>query len=399
MESTVKDLDRRLKGLSVSSNDSVKVAPDEFNNKDLPKDSANNLNSAPNSESEQVAKTPNSPVESDNAELANAHAIQPIETEKKDFLQVSEAENMLLFLIKKNALYVLKFLSIMSIYSDPEVGGNSTFNPSVTSFFKSTNSPIELSLVATRTRALALEMLMSVFHNAGPVLLSDELYVKIVKESICLSISKNSITMNPVLFELSLSIFLLLIRHYRSYLKLEIEVLLSSIYIQILEMGNSTFEQRNLVLQALYILCETPQILMDIYCNYDCDLSMVSLFEKIMTVTTRIGQGRSAASKSSGTILGFNTETKSDLAKSHDKQLRFKSLCVLEAIMSSLVDWSTEHKDKNNGSPSSLYDPDIFSPVIVSNKNPINYISLVFEFNLESSWSYYICSCSRKRAH
>jgi brefeldin A-inhibited guanine nucleotide-exchange protein len=90
--------------------------------------------------------------------------------------------------------------------------------------------------------------------------LNDKLFITLVQENITLSISKNAVTTNPALFELSMSILLLVMRHYRQYLKLEIEVLIVTIYLQILEMGNSTYTQRSIVLQALIKICGSPQV-------------------------------------------------------------------------------------------------------------------------------------------
>lgn len=118
-------------------------------------------------------------------------------------------------------------------------------------------------------------MILSVFNNAGPVFLKDELTIKIVKHYLCLSISRNGISTNSSLFELSLSIFLLVIRYFRHLFKNEVGIILNTVYLHILEMNNSTFIQKSLLMQALLKICESPQILSDIFINYDCDLNSV----------------------------------------------------------------------------------------------------------------------------
>lgn len=162
--------------------------------------------------------------------------------------------------ILRNDVYlILKFLCNKSIYADKQTPESSTFNPSQTQGVVS-KPFLDLSANATKSRILAMELLLSVYNNAGPLILTDELYIKLVQQNVTLSISRNAVTTNPALFELSLSILLLVIRHYRHHLKLEIEVLLSTVYLQILEMGNSTYSQRSVVLQALNKICGNPQV-------------------------------------------------------------------------------------------------------------------------------------------
>jgi Guanine nucleotide exchange factor in Golgi transport N-terminal len=161
-------------------------------------------------------------------------------------------------LLKNDVYLTLKFLCHKS-YTDEQQNATSSFNPLSASSL--TSKPLQaLPEAATRSRVLAMELLMSVYNNAGQVLLTDELLIQIAQQHVCQSVSKNAVTTNPTLFELSLSILLLCIRHYRHKLKLEVEVLLSTVYLQILEMGNSSYNQRSIVLQALNKICGNPQV-------------------------------------------------------------------------------------------------------------------------------------------
>lgn len=51
----------------------------------------------------------------------------------------------------------------------------------------------------------------------------------------------------------------------------EIEVLLHEIFIPIMEMKTSTLKQKAVILNMLQRLCQDPQVLVEIYLNYDCD--------------------------------------------------------------------------------------------------------------------------------
>ncbi|OAJ43833.1 hypothetical protein BDEG_27149 [Batrachochytrium dendrobatidis JEL423] len=250
-------------------------------------------------------------------------------------------------LLRKDVYLVLRFLCYMSMHSDDQ-NQATTFNPATLSVGNASLHD-ELSAASIKSRILAMELILSVLNNIGPVLHTDGLYVKLVRENLCLSVSRNAVNTNPALFELSLSIFLLVIRYYRDKLKVEVEVLLSTIYLQILEMGNSTYKQKSIVLQGLVKICETPQTLVDLYVNYDCDMATSSVFEKIINICAKITQGRAdlsskSASHSSFAIVGFavGLDSKAELIREQDQKLKIKGLCALVAAIQSLDTWCQE---------------------------------------------------------
>ncbi|KAI8827392.1 hypothetical protein BJ741DRAFT_540639, partial [Chytriomyces cf. hyalinus JEL632] len=193
-----------------------------------------------------------------------------------------------------------------------------------------------------KTRCLALEMLLSVLNNAGPVLQNEDMFASLVKTSLAASIGRNAVTTNPALFELSLSIFLMLIRYYRASMKTEVEVLLNTVYLHILEMGNSTYKQKSLVLQGLQKVMENSQTLVDLYLNYDCDMNSISLFERILTVCTRVAQGkeRILAQPIPMTLMGLaGFDNRAEVGRLQEAKLRLRGLVCLVSIVESLVDW------------------------------------------------------------
>jgi hypothetical protein len=251
-------------------------------------------------------------------------------------------------LLRKDAFLVFRLLCRLSMQTD---GGVSAVNPTFTvaSVTAAANLPADdLSPHTVRARSLALELILSVLNNAGPVLQGHELYAELVRKHLAASVSRNAITTNPALFELSLSIFLMVMRYYRARLKAEIEILLNTVYLHILEMGNSTFTQKSMVLQALLKICENPQILADLYLNYDCDLEMVSLFERIVSVCARVAQGKvSQVQQPPMTLMGLavsaaGLDNKAEVMKLQDKSLRLRGAMCLLAIIQSLVEWSAE---------------------------------------------------------
>ncbi|KAJ3152336.1 Brefeldin A-inhibited guanine nucleotide-exchange protein 2 [Geranomyces michiganensis] len=248
-------------------------------------------------------------------------------------------------LLRKDVYVVFRLLCRLSVTSENSQSSSATFDAAQV---KEAHSLDEISYQSTKARQLALELIMSVMNNCGPVFQSDDLYVNLIRQNLCLSISRNGVTMNPALFELSLSIFLMVVRYYRSKLKTEVEVLLNTIYLHILEMGNSTYNQKRMVLQGLLKICENPQTLADLYINNDCDIAMVSLFERIVTVCSRVAQGRDVVLPVAPTgLMGFavsaaGLDSKDNLKRLQERRLRLRGLCCLVALVNSLAEWSKD---------------------------------------------------------
>ena len=137
---------------------------------------------------------------------------------------------------------------------------------------------------------MALEIILSVFNNLGSSFRQDQGLFLLIKSELCPIIEKISVSLNPEIFQLGMSIFLLLQRYYHEKLKLEIEVQLVT-YLQILEMNTSSYKQKSTILQGLLKVCENPQLLVDMYQNYDCEFEMSSIYEKMVNICTKITQG------------------------------------------------------------------------------------------------------------
>ena len=121
------------------------------------------------------------------------------------------------------------------------------------------------------------------------------------------------------------------VRKFKTHLKSEIEVFVANIFLRVLESPNSPFEQKVLVLEALRALCADPQMLTQLFLNYDCDFDAVNLYKDIVHHVTRIS-AKACAPKST---VGNNNATK----KSVDQELDLSrtGLEVLVVILRSFL--------------------------------------------------------------
>ncbi|KAL0271750.1 UNVERIFIED_CONTAM: hypothetical protein PYX00_008747 [Menopon gallinae] len=179
-----------------------------------------------------------------------------------------------------------------------------------------------------RSKILSLHLLLSILQGAGPVFRSNEMFITAIKQYLCVALSKNGVSNVPEVFELSLSIFLALLSNFKLHLKMQIEVFFKEIFLNILETSSSSFEHKWMVIQALTRICADAQSVVDIYVNYDCDLSAANLFERLVSDLSKIAQGRQPLELGAG--------------PNQEKSMRIRGLECLVSILKCMVEWSRD---------------------------------------------------------
>uniref|UniRef100_A0A3Q4AJE9 SEC7 domain-containing protein n=1 Tax=Mola mola TaxID=94237 RepID=A0A3Q4AJE9_MOLML len=179
-----------------------------------------------------------------------------------------------------------------------------------------------------RSKVLSLQLLLSILQNAGPIFKTNEMFINAIKQYLCVALSKNGVSSVPEVFELSLSIFLTLLSHFKTHLKMQIEVFFKEIFLYILETSTSSFDHKWMVIQTLTRICADAQSVVDIYVNYDCDLNAANIFERLVNDLSKIAQGRG------GHELGTTPV--------QELTLRKKGLECLVSILKCMVEWSKD---------------------------------------------------------
>ncbi|XP_077592066.1 brefeldin A-inhibited guanine nucleotide-exchange protein 1 isoform X2 [Stigmatopora nigra] len=179
-----------------------------------------------------------------------------------------------------------------------------------------------------RSKVLSLQLLLSILQNAGPIFKTNEMFINAIKQYLCVALSKNGVSSVPEVFDLSLSIFLTLLSHFKTHLKMQIEVFFKEIFLYILETSTSSFDHKWMVIQTLTRICADAQSVVDIYVNYDCDLNAANIFERLVNDLSKIAQGRG------GHELGTTPP--------QELTLRKKGLECLVSILKCMVEWSKD---------------------------------------------------------
>ncbi|XAR54126.1 hypothetical protein NMG60_11029136 [Bertholletia excelsa] len=178
-----------------------------------------------------------------------------------------------------------------------------------------------------RGKILALELLKILLENAGAIFRTSERFLGAIKQYLCLSLLKNSASTLMIVFQLSCSIFISLVSRFRAGLKAEIGVFFPMIVLRVLEnVGQPNFQQKLIVLRFLEKLCADSQIWVDIFLNYDCDVSSSNIFERMVNGLLKTAQG-----VPSGAVT--------TLLPPQEATLKFEAMKCLVSILKSMGDW------------------------------------------------------------
>lgn len=240
-------------------------------------------------------------------------------------------------------------LSSKTLPGDENVVGMNTSTPggAAANFFSNTQPQVDP--LALNSKILSLELILAVFEHCGDAFRNGEKFIYAVQSYLCVSLLKNCMSNQTSLAHLSLKIFLLLVKKFKSHLKSEIEVFVANIFLRVLESPNSPFEQKVLVLEALRALCADPQMLTQLFLNYDCDFDAVNLYKDIVHHVTRLSAKSCAPSNSLATVTKKDLDQEIDLSRTGLEVL----VVILRSFLKALdLPGGDDVFDENDGSSS-----------------------------------------------
>ncbi|OVA15766.1 SEC7-like [Macleaya cordata] len=186
--------------------------------------------------------------------------------------------------------------------------------------------------VTIKTRLLSLELLQGLLEGVGHSFTKNFHFIDSVKAYLSYALLRASVSQSPIIFQYATGIFVVLLLRFRESLKGEIGVFFPLIILRSLDSSDSPLNQRTSVLRMLEKVCKDPQMLVDIFVNYDCDLEAPNLFERMVSALSKIAQGTLNADPNSVTV-------------SQTTSIKGSSLQCLVSVLKSLVDWEKSRKE------------------------------------------------------
>ncbi|KAE8714059.1 Brefeldin A-inhibited guanine nucleotide-exchange protein 5 [Hibiscus syriacus] len=189
----------------------------------------------------------------------------------------------------------------------------------------------------TKAQILSLELLQDLLGGISHSSIKDFHFIDSVKAYLLYALLQASISQSPVI-QYATGIFSVLLLRFRESLKGEIGFFFPLIVLRSLDGADFPINQKTSVLRMLEKVCKNPQLLVDVYVNYDCDPDAPNLFQRMVTALSKIAQGAQNAD-SNTTAVNQTTSIKGS------------SLQCLVNILQSLVDWekSKRQLERNKG--------------------------------------------------
>ncbi|KAM7505722.1 hypothetical protein LguiB_004626 [Lonicera macranthoides] len=195
--------------------------------------------------------------------------------------------------------------------------------------------------VTTKTRILSLELLQGLFEGVSHSFTKNFNFIDSVKAYLSYALLRAAVSQSPVIFQYATGIFSVLLLRFRESLKGEIGVFFPLIVLRSLDGSECPLSQKLSVLRMLEKVCKDPQMLVDLYVNYDCDLEAPNLFERMVTSLSKIAQGTQNVDPNS--VTASNTGS-----------IKGSSLQCLVSVVKSLVDWEKSRRESDKQRKASL---------------------------------------------
>jgi brefeldin A-inhibited guanine nucleotide-exchange protein len=192
---------------------------------------------------------------------------------------------------------------------------------------------------ALESKILALELILYVLQNTdfsqGFIQRSGPQFHAAIRQYLCVSLLKNCTSSNTHVVNLSLRIFVPLVQNFRTILKGEIEAFVTNVFFVILDSRNSPAEHKSIVVRTFEEICSDPATLAEIFLNYDCDLSAVDLFHRIVNTLSRVARAGLQEPKTTSYFVGPNVNRLEKL-RTGNRVLRLDAMKALRQVLASL---------------------------------------------------------------
>ncbi|AEE77786.1 HOPM interactor 7 [Arabidopsis thaliana] len=189
--------------------------------------------------------------------------------------------------------------------------------------------------VTTKTRILSLELLQGMLEGVSHSFTKNFHFIDSVKAYLSYALLRASVSQSSVIFQYASGIFSVLLLRFRDSLKGEIGIFFPIIVLRSLDNSECPNDQKMGVLRMLEKVCKDPQMLVDVYVNYDCDLEAPNLFERMVTTLSKIAQGSQSADPNPAMA-------------SQTASVKGSSLQCLVNVLKSLVDWEKIRREAEN---------------------------------------------------
>lgn len=127
----------------------------------------------------------------------------------------------------------------------------------------------------------AIELGGSAFHRHPRLLF-------LIQDNLFCNLMQFGLSRSPLILSMVCSIVLNLYQHLRTKLKLQLEAFFNSVLLSLAQSRyGSSYQQQEVAMEALVDFCRQKTFIMEMYANYDCDLTSRNIFEELVSLLSK----------------------------------------------------------------------------------------------------------------
>jgi len=139
-------------------------------------------------------------------------------------------------------------------------------------------------------RSLGMQLLNIALETGGEEVAKSTELIELIQDEICKYLLRNSRSESLQMLSIVLRCVFNLFNHFKKHLKVQLEVFFMSIHLKI--GGNKiqnplNYYQSELAMESLLEFCREPELMHELYENYDCDVRCTNLFETLVKFLLR----------------------------------------------------------------------------------------------------------------
>eukprot|EP01059_Diplonema_ambulator_P001787 TRINITY_DN11512_c2_g1_i1.p1 TRINITY_DN11512_c2_g1~~TRINITY_DN11512_c2_g1_i1.p1 ORF type:complete len:1829 (+),score=573.22 TRINITY_DN11512_c2_g1_i1:44-5488(+) len=184
-------------------------------------------------------------------------------------------------------------------------------------------TPIEAAEM--RTLSSALELVQRLVQSCGSGFKETPSFLEAISKPLLTTLVRCVVSPVPSIIQSALNIFYVLVVNFKHCLKHEIAAMFTGVVLKVLESNHASYDQRMLILNMITKMAQTPQILVDIFVNYDCDINEENVFEKIMNCLSKF-------------IMATHVDL-DWLSVKQDQSMRAVALKAIVSVLTSFETW------------------------------------------------------------
>ncbi|KAK4417638.1 ARF guanine-nucleotide exchange factor GNOM [Sesamum alatum] len=134
----------------------------------------------------------------------------------------------------------------------------------------------------------ALGLINSAIELGGAYFGNHPKLLALIQEELFYNLMQFGLSMSPLILSTVCSIVLNLYHHLRTKLKLQFEAFISNVLLKIAQSKyGASYQQQEVAMEALIDFCRQPMFVIELYANYDCDISCSNVFEGLANLLSR----------------------------------------------------------------------------------------------------------------